>query len=63
MLRGVLPSGRMSTTEDPRIHSESFNPCNNVGNLLNPLLGGRDKKLAIKIRLRLCLLGFEIFRQ
>lgn len=37
----ILAPGRMNTTEDPRIHGESFFPCHNVGNLLNPFFSGK----------------------
>ena len=59
----ILPSGRISTAENPRVDSESFNPCYYmyVGDLLDSFFGGSYKKMfPIQIRLGFCFLHFQI---
>ena len=53
----VLPPRRMSTAENQRVDSESFNPCYYVRDFLDSL---SYKKFPIQISLGFCFLSFQI---
>ena len=40
----ILPHGEMSTAENPRVDSGSFNPCYYDSDLLDSVFGGSYKK-------------------
>ena len=56
----ILPPGRMSTAENPRVDSESFNPCYYIGDLLDSFFGESNKKFPIQISLGFYFLHFQI---
>ena len=55
-----LPPGQMGTAENPRVDSESFNPCYYVSDLLNSFFGESNRKFPIQLSLGLCFLCFKI---